>query len=85
MHMMFVDESGDTGYPASGRWQGWGGTRVFVRVGVIIHGWKWKAWNQRLLTYRGEHVFRQVTHFKYDSDCRRMYKCLLPGNRQREW
>ena len=52
MHMMFVDESGDPGYPANGKWLGWGGTKIFVRVGAIIHGWKWKAWNQRLLQFK---------------------------------
>ena len=25
---------------------------VRVRVGVIIHGWKWKAWNQRLMQFK---------------------------------
>jgi len=51
MHMMFVDESGDPGYPANG-WRGWGGSKLFARVGVVIHGWKWKAWNERLLQFK---------------------------------
>jgi len=28
MHMMFMDESGDPGYPHQGRWKGWGEGRV---------------------------------------------------------
>lgn len=54
MHMMFVDESGDPGYPSNGNWRGWGGTKLFVRVGVIIHGWKWKTWNTRLLQFKSD-------------------------------
>jgi hypothetical protein len=52
MHMMFVDESGDPGYPANGNWTGWNGSRYFVRVGVIIHGWKWKAWHVRMMNFK---------------------------------
>lgn len=49
---MFVDESGDPGYPQGCSWQSWGGSTHFARVGVIIHGWKWKAWNDRLVTFK---------------------------------
>lgn len=52
MHMMFVDESGDPGYPPGGKWGPWGGSTHFVRVGVIIHGWKWKAWHDRLTRFK---------------------------------
>lgn len=52
MHMMVVDESGDLGYPADGNWATFGGSALFARVGVIIHGWKWKAWNDRLLQFK---------------------------------
>jgi len=52
MHMMFVDESGDPGYPRGGNWSEWGGSTHFARVGVIIHGWKWKTWNDRLLAFK---------------------------------
>jgi hypothetical protein len=48
MHMMFVDESGDKGYPHNRNWKTFGGTPIFVRVGAIIHGWKWRAWDERL-------------------------------------
>lgn len=50
--MMFVDESGDPGYPRASRWKGWGGSTHFARVGVIIHGWRWKAWHQRLTSFK---------------------------------
>jgi hypothetical protein len=49
MYMMFVDESGDPGYPPDGKWAKFGGSKIFTKVGVILHGWKWKAWNERLL------------------------------------
>jgi hypothetical protein len=52
MYMMFVDESGDKGYPADGNWKKWGGTILYVRVGTIIHGWKWKGWNDRLNQFK---------------------------------
>lgn len=52
MHMLFVDESGDPGYPQDGKWAGWGGSTHFIRVGVIIHGWKWKAWHNLLMTFK---------------------------------
>ena len=52
VYMMFVDESGDPGYPSGGHWAGWGGSTHFARVGVIIHGWKWKAWNDRLIHFK---------------------------------
>ncbi len=40
MHMLFVDESGDPGYPKDGNRGKWGATKFFVRVGPVIHGWK---------------------------------------------
>ncbi len=52
MHMLFVDESGDPGYPKDGNWSRWGASKFFVRVGLIIHGWKWKAWNERLVSFK---------------------------------
>ncbi len=52
MHLMFVDESGDPGYPPDGNWPAWKGSSHFVRVGVIIHGWRWKAWHRRLLNFK---------------------------------
>ena len=55
MHMMFVDESGDPGFPTDGDWTAWGGSVCYVRVGIIIHGWKWKIWNDRLVNLKSRH------------------------------
>jgi len=52
MHMMFVDESGDPGYPKDGNWKKWGGSRLYTRVGVIIHGHKWRGLNQALYYFK---------------------------------
>lgn len=52
MHMMFVDESGDPGYPKDGNWAKWHGSKVYTRLGLIIHGWKWKSWNGRLVSFK---------------------------------
>lgn len=52
MHMMFVDESGDPGYPGDNNWAKWGGSCMFARVGLIIHGWKWRFWNSKLLEFK---------------------------------
>ncbi|MBI2946908.1 MAG: DUF3800 domain-containing protein [Verrucomicrobia bacterium] len=50
--MMFVDESGDPGYPKDGNWTKWHGSKVYARLGLIVHGWKWKAWNDRLVSFK---------------------------------
>ncbi len=55
MYMMFVDESGDTGYPKNNDWSKWGGSLFYSRVGVVIHGWKWKTWNRRLDKFKKDH------------------------------
>jgi hypothetical protein len=54
LHLMYVDESGDCGYPAPGdAFPVIGGpTRYFVRAGVVLHGWKWM------------HVHQMVEDFK---------------------
>ena len=42
MHLMYVDESGDCGYPRTGGFPAAGGpTRFYVRCGLIVHAWKW--------------------------------------------
>lgn len=70
MHMLFVDESGDPGFPKRGNWQGWGGSTHFVRVGVIIHGWKWKSWNKLLMNFKIKSGLTPRTEIKA-SDIRR--------------
>jgi hypothetical protein len=56
MHMMFVDESGDPGYPPTGNWLGWGGSTHFARVGVVIHGWRWKTWHKILMKFKNSEM-----------------------------
>lgn len=52
MYMMFVDESGDPGYPKDGDWSKWGGSTHFARVGVVLHGLKWRTWNEKLVSFK---------------------------------
>ena len=49
---MFVDESGDKGYPSNHIWRQGGPTRLFIRIGVVIHGWKWKGWDERIKLFK---------------------------------
>lgn len=50
---MYVDESGDPGYPPNDQFPSSGGpTRFFVRAGVIIHGWHWLHVHQRVLDFK---------------------------------
>lgn len=55
MYMMFVDESGDPGYPPDGKWAHWGGSVLYTRAGAIIHGWKWKTWNTKITQFKNNH------------------------------
>lgn len=52
MHMMFVDESGDPGYPADGNWMAFSGSSHFARVGAIIHGDLWKTWHDKVMQFK---------------------------------
>jgi hypothetical protein len=50
---MYVDESGDPGYPRSGDFPARGGpTRFFVRAGVVVHGWKWMQVNKMIADFK---------------------------------
>jgi len=82
MHMIFVDESGDPGYPSNGNWSQFGGSLHFVRLGVIIHGWKWKAWNQRLLDFKRKRGLTWDAEIKA-SDIRSGKKAFVGWDRQR--
>ncbi len=64
MHMMFVDESGDPGYPSDGKWRGWKGSTFFTRIGVIIHGWKWKRWDKQLKQFKNDKGLRWDAEIK---------------------
>ena len=57
MHLMYVDESGDCGYPAAGdSFPSTGGpTRYFVRAGVVLHGWKWMQVHQQIADFKDSH------------------------------
>lgn len=54
MHLMYVDESGDTGYPKAGcGFPATGGpTPWFVRAGVIVHSWKWAGIHERICQFK---------------------------------
>jgi hypothetical protein len=52
MHMMFVDESGDKGLPKNENWKNFNGTPIYIRIGAIIHGWRWKSWNDKLNQFK---------------------------------
>ncbi|MCH8241888.1 MAG: DUF3800 domain-containing protein, partial [Planctomycetes bacterium] len=53
MHLMYVDESGDPGLPADGKFAENGGpTRYFVRAGVIVHAWKWWGVNDSIASFK---------------------------------
>jgi len=54
MHLMYVDESGDSGFPSGGAAFPGSGTptRFFVRVAAIVHDWKWQTVNRQIDTFR---------------------------------
>jgi len=83
--MMFVDESGDPGYPKDGKWKKWKGSKLFVRVGVILHGWKWRAWDQRLYHFKYNRGLTWDNELKA-SDIRRGEGCFIGWDKpRREW
>lgn len=45
MHLMYVDESGDPGL-------GEGSSARYIRVGVVVHGWKWREVDERIRTFK---------------------------------
>lgn len=53
MHLMYVDESGDCGYPKTGDFPPAGGpTRYYVRAGVVVHGWKWQQIDRKIADFK---------------------------------
>lgn len=64
MHLMYVDESGDTGYPKdNGEFPHSGGpTRHFARSGIILHDKRWQAINDRLSN------FKRARHLTWDAE-----------------
>jgi hypothetical protein len=54
MHIIYVDESGDDGFNTSGNYPyNQTPTRNFIRVGIIVHDWKWQK------------IDRAIGDFKY--------------------
>ena len=48
MHLMYVDESGDPGFhPQS--------SERYVRVGVVVHGWRWQSVDERITRFKITH------------------------------
>ncbi|TWT45824.1 hypothetical protein RAS1_22590 [Phycisphaerae bacterium RAS1] len=45
MHIMYVDEAGDPGFDSKS-------SQRYVRVGVIVHGWKWADVDERLTAFK---------------------------------
>lgn len=45
MHIMYVDESGDPGF-------GGQSSQRYVRVGLIVHGWKWMETDDRITSFK---------------------------------
>lgn len=85
MYMMFVDESGDPGYPPDGNWKHFQGTSLYVRVGAIIHGWKWKTWNTRVEQFKAKSGLTWDAELKA-SHIRRGEKSFVGWDRsRREW
>lgn len=65
MHILYVDESGDGGYPADGVFPPGGGpTRYFVRAGVVVHAWKWFRVNQLLDNFKASRGLRWDAEIK---------------------
>lgn len=62
---MYVDESGDPGFPPSGLIAAQGGSSErYVRVGVIVHAWKWPQ------TDRTVAQFKQAHNLDWDDEIR---------------
>ncbi len=46
MHILYVDESGDDGFPGNNIFSPDNApSNKFIRTGLIIHDWKWKKTN----------------------------------------
>jgi len=69
MHLMYVDESGDPGYPAVGMpFPPTGGpTPWFVRVGIILHSWKWYGVHSRIEQFKASRFLKWDDEIKATS------------------
>lgn len=60
MHILYVDESGDDGFSPSDTYlPNKTPTRYFIRVGLIVHDWKWKRINEAVNEFRYRHKIPQ--------------------------
>lgn len=82
MHIMFVDESGDMGYPKDGDWKKFGGTKIYTRLGIIIHGWRWKSWNEAINKFKQNRGLFWDSEIK-SSDLRNGNKAFMGWNKTR--
>lgn len=85
MHLMYVDESGDCGFPEPGEgFPSTGGpTRFYIRAGVVVHAWKWYGVDQRIVAFKRSHGLRWDQELKA-SDIRSAhgtFKGLRPEQR----
>lgn len=48
MHLMYVDESGDPGFHPQA-------SERYVRMGVVVHGWKWYKVDRRIEQFKDTH------------------------------
>jgi hypothetical protein len=82
MYMMYVDESGDTGYPEDNNRAAWKGSTHFARVGVVIHGMNWKACHDQLSSFKMSHGLAGFDEIKA-SDIRRGKKAFMGWDESR--
>jgi len=53
MHILYVDESGDDGFPGDNMFSPDNApSNKFVRTGLIIHDWKWKKTNDVIADFK---------------------------------
>jgi hypothetical protein len=53
VHLLYVDESGDDGFPHSGTFSNnTGQSKVFIRTGLIIHDRHWARLNEEVLNFK---------------------------------
>jgi|GEM_PF-6566484 len=73
MHLMYVDESGDTGFPKPGAlFPDTGGpTRQFVRSGVIVHSWKWQQVDHAISQ------FKRARNMAWDAEIKANVSAIL--------
>lgn len=55
MHLLYVDESGDDGFPASRTFPDGGSpSKVFIRTGLIVHDRQWQRVNRKINDFKAK-------------------------------